>query len=254
MGIAFRYSGSPVASMKALVAKYPCDEFDSPQRSTIPSIAFWSNTDERVLELCTKVHVTPPKECTLEFEYRVAPPDGRGKKSHTDAMLWWSTTCIAFEAKYTEGPYQRVSDWLREGTSPQNRTKVLAGWCALIAATTGRSCDPDALNDATYQMIHRIASVCSRPEGQKHVVYQLFDPQPDGLSYYRSELRKLKAALSTGSTIGIHICTVGIQPSEVYSVLVKEWKANGTRCNADVIAGLINGTLLRCGACTVETI
>jgi hypothetical protein len=190
----------------------------------------------------------------VEFEYKVVPPHGKGKESHTDVMLWWGTTCIGVEAKYTEPHYQTVFDWLRAGTKPENRRRVLAGWCSLIASATGRRCEPDSLADATYQMIHRIASVCSRPENQRHVVYQVFDPRPEKVSYYRSELEKLRKVLSTGSAIRLHLSKTTIRPSEVYSCLVKEWTVNKTPCTADVITGLTTGTLLKCGETTFETI
>lgn len=55
MEIAFRHSGTIVASMKELIAKYPYDEFDSPKRSTIPSLSFWMDAESRVVELCSKL-------------------------------------------------------------------------------------------------------------------------------------------------------------------------------------------------------
>jgi hypothetical protein len=254
MKISFRHSGCPVASMKALVAKYPSDEFDSPERSTVPSLAFWMGTQGRVSELCSALGLAFPGECTVEFEYQVAPPAGRGKESHTDVMLWWGTTCIGVEAKYTEPPYEVVSHWLKAGSKPENRLKVLGGWCDLIAKTTSKQCAPESLGEETYQMIHRIASVCSRPEKQKHVVYQVFDPQSEKIGYYRQELARLKRVFGTGSAIGLHIAKVAVRSSDVHSTLVREWNKDRTPCSADVIAGLITGTLMSCGQMSIETV
>jgi hypothetical protein len=254
MKIALQHSGCPVASVRELVAKYPSDEFDSPKRSTIPSLAFWIDTQGRVSQLCTALGLALPGECTLEFEYQVAPPAGKGKESHTDIMLWWGTTCVGIEAKYTEQPYEVVSHWLKAGSKPENRLKVLGGWCDLIMRTTGKKCAPESLEEVTYQMIHRIASVCSRPEKQKHVVYQVFDPQSDKIGYYRQELMRLKHLLGTGDTIVFHIAKVPVHSSDVHSTLVKKWNKDKTSCSADVIAGLITGTLMSFGPMSVETI
>ncbi len=254
MKTTFRHSGVPVASMKALVAKYPCDEFDSPKRSTVPSLAFWMDAESRVAELCSTLGLAGPRECTVEFEYKVSPPAGRGKESHTDVMLWWGTTCVGVEAKYTEPPYQIVSEWLKEGSNPENRRKVLVGWCDLIEKVTGRKCAPESLSAETYQMIHRIASVCSRPEKQRHVVYQVFDPQSEKIGYYRQELTRLKKLFATDSALGLHICKVEVRSSDVHSALVEEWNRGKTRCSAAVIDGLMTGTLMSCGKMAIETI
>ncbi len=254
MKIDFRHSGGPVASVKALVYKFPTDEFDSPERSTVPNLAFWMDTEHRVTELCSQLHMIAPSECTVEFEYQVAPPAGKGKESHTDVMLWWGTTCFGIEAKYTEPPYEVVSHWLKDGSNLENRLKVLGGWCDLIAKTTGKQCLPESLGEETYQMIHRIASACSRPEKQKHVVYQVFDPQTEKVGYYRQELAKLKAVFATGTTIGLHIAKVPLRSLDIHKVLVKNWNKDRTQCSADVIAGLVAGTLVSCGQMSIETI
>lgn len=254
MKITFRHSGAVVESMKAMVAKYPCDEFESPKRSTVASLSFWMDAESRVVELCSTLGLAVPAECTLEFEYKVSPPAGRGKESHTDLMLWWGTTCVGVEAKYTESPYQIVSDWLKEGSNLENRQKVLGGWCDLIATVTGSKYAPELLAAERYQMIHRIASVCSRPEKHRHVVYQVFDPQPEKIGYYRQDLARLKKLFATGSAIGLHICKVEVRSFDVHSALVKEWNRDKTRCSAAVIAGLMTGTLMSCGKISIETI
>lgn len=254
MKIAYRHSGTLALSMAALVAKYPSDEFNSPERSTVPSLAFWRDSERRVAELGSGLGLAVPAECSIEFEYKVRPPAGRGKESHTDVMLWWGTTCIAIEAKYTEPRYQVVADWLCEGSHPENRKQVLVGWCGLIADVTGRKCDQESLSEVTYQMIHRVASVCSRPEKQRHVVYQVFDPTPEKVAYHRQELVKLKSLLAIGSAIGLHVGAVDIAPSSLYSALVNEWRKDRKPCKAGVLDGLEGGTLMSCGQMALETI
>jgi hypothetical protein len=254
MKITFRHSGSPVSSAKALVSKYPSDEFNSPERSTVPSLAYWMDAETRVSELCSQLRLVTPNRCTVEFEYQVAPAAGKGKKSHTDVMLWWGTTCIGIEAKYTEPPYEVVSLWLKKGSKPENRLKVLGGWCNLIEKTTRTHCAPESLGEETYQMIHRIASVCSRPEKQKHVVYQVFDPQPEKVEYYRQELARLKSVFATGSAICLHIGTVRMESSDIHKTLVEKWHRNPIPCGVDVVDGLTTGSLVSCRQMSIETI
>jgi hypothetical protein len=212
------------------------------------------DAERRVTELCFALGLAIPAKCTAEFEYKVSPPAGRGKESHTDVMLWWETTCVGVEAKYTEPPYPIVSDWLKKGSYPENRQKVLGGWCDLIATVTGTKCAPELLSAGPYQMIHRIASICSRPEKQRHVVYQVFDPQSEKIGYYRQELARFKKLFATGSAIGLHICKVEVRSSDVHSALVKEWNRDKTRCSASVITGLMTRTLISCGKMAIETI
>ena len=103
-------------------------------------------------------------------------------------------------------------------------------------------------------MIHRIASVRARPEKQRHVVYQVFDPQPEKVGYYRQELARLKRVFATGSAIGLHVGKVSLHSSDVHSTLVKEWNRVRKPCSTDVIAGLATGTLMSCGPMVIETI
>ena len=256
MNITYRHSGVSISSIEELIEKYPDTEFNSPQRSTIPSLIFWMDTENRVHELSGALDLVPPQDCTVEFEYLVAPPAGQGKKSHTDVMLWCGTTCIGVEAKYTEPPYEEVSRWLTGGSNPANRLKVLGGWCDIISEVTGKKCSVDSLGELTYQMIHRIASVCSRPEKQKHLLYQIFDPQPGKTEFYREQLRSLKEVLEIGSSVGIHIATVPVSCLEAHSILVKEWQKNKklSTCRNDVKVGLKNRNLMSCGQLSIETI
>ena len=254
MKINIRYSGSSVDSVMAVTSKYPRDEFQSPERSTVPSLAFWMDTAERVIDLSARLHVAIPDECTVEFEYQVVPPAGKGKQSHTDVMLWWESTCVGVEVKYTEPPYEAVSKWLRRGSNQSNRLKVLGGWCDLIGTVTGTPCSPASLEKETYQMVHRIASVCSRPERKKHVLYQVFNPKPEVIAYYRQELSRLKQVLSIGSAIGLHIAAVPIQSLPIHRALVSEWKKTGESCATEVISGLVTRDLMSFGQMQFETI
>ena len=96
--------------------------------------------------------------------------------------------------------------------------------------------------------------MCSRPEKQRHVVYQVFDPQPEKIVYYRQELTRLKKIFASDSALGLHICKVEVRFSDVYSALVKEWSRGRTRCSAAVIDGLITRTLMSCGKMAIKTI
>lgn len=127
MNIEIKYSGQPVDSFIALPLRYNEDEFESPARSTIPSIAYWSTHVARITELSTALHMLAPTKCTMDFEYKVPPPKGRGKESHTDLMISWDEVCVGVEAKYTEPHYETVAQWIAKGKNEENRCAVLEG-------------------------------------------------------------------------------------------------------------------------------
>ncbi len=61
MNLPIEYSGTPVPSMRALLTTFPKDECDSPARSTAPSLAFWSQPEQRIILLCETLRVSPPR-------------------------------------------------------------------------------------------------------------------------------------------------------------------------------------------------
>ena len=128
-----------------LVEAMPDREFQNVTRSTIPLLAFWM---ERELDSKSAFH----------FEYTVSSV-GRARPSHTDLMIISPDVVVGIEGKSTEPRYPTVEKWLDDGR-PSKRT-VLKHWSTLISTCTGVTPSPVALDLCVYQMVHRLASVCT---------------------------------------------------------------------------------------------
>ena len=255
MRIIYRHSGKQVETYGQLMNQYSSEEFDSPARSTVPSLAFWSDTDKRVKDLCKKIGSSAPESCVLEFEYQVLPDQGRGKASHTDVMFSWDDTCVGVEAKYTERPYETVHKWLAQGKNRQNRESVLSGWCNRISRVTEKTVSLSAVGDATYQMIHRIASTCSRHEPQKNVIYQVFSPTVENLSYYHTHLSRVRKIMGASPNLKLLLWVIDIVPSALYAEMTARWqKDQSLQCRGEVIRGLFEGGLMTFRECHFEEI
>ena len=114
------YKANEVPTYEALVGQ-PFD-LKSPYRSTVPLLAYWSDAAARLRAFGDAIRVRIPGDATLTFEFTVSPSMGNGKASHTDLMVQCPLAAIAIEAKYTEGPYPTVADWLGDlPTENKNR-------------------------------------------------------------------------------------------------------------------------------------
>ena len=245
MRTTYRHSGKQVGTFRQLINRYSSEEFDSPARSTVPSLAFWSDTDNRVKDLCKKISTSTPESCIMEFEYQVLTEQGKGKPSHTDLLISWDDTCVGIEAKYTEPPYETVNKWLVQGKDRQNREAVLSGWCNMISRVTGKAMSISAVGDATYQMIHRIASTCSRYESQKNVIYQVFNPSAETLNYYHTYLSRIRAIMEPTQSLRLFLWVIDIVPSDKYAQMINEWQRNQSlKYRVEVIRGLFDGNLM----------
>ncbi len=248
------YSGQPVSSFNSLPSCYGTDEFESPARSTVPSIAFWSTPDDRIADLAAALGAPVPSNCVMEFEFKTPPPKGQGKESHTDLMISWNDVSVGVEAKYTEPHYETVADWIRQGKDASNRHAVLEGWLGLIRQRTGEEVLMSDVPGLTYQMIHRLASVCSRPESQRIVLYQVFNPDQEKKDYYRTELGKLMAAVGRPKALRILLSWVTFTPSPDYQHLLTQWEKHKRPCRYDIIAGLVSGNLMTFKTPTFEEV
>ena len=254
MKIQIKYSSTPVDSIESLAARYPRREFQSPNRSTVPSLAFWSTPETRIRQICNCLHLTVPSACTLDFEFKVKPIKGRGKASHTDVMITWDDAVIGIEAKYTEPNYQIINKWIQSGKNEANRNDVLDGWCEIISRVTKKKIGAITQSDITYQMVHRLASVCSMQESRRYLVYQLFDPSPDDMKYYLTELQKVHDFFHIDGTVPLYIMETSIKAKAPYDKLVKKWGKGCRACQQEVISGLKNRTLMDCDIRHVEQI
>jgi hypothetical protein len=110
-----------VRDLGALIESYPRKEFESPFRSTIPLLSLIR--DGRPILQKMLVDCGLPADSSLHFEFKVAPPRGRGKASHTDLMVSAGSDCMAVEAKWTEPLYPAVSKWMTSrGGDAENRS------------------------------------------------------------------------------------------------------------------------------------
>lgn len=204
-----------------LVASYSTSEFDSPRRSTVLLLDYWRSFSHAVKSFAALIGVDFPNQSRLLFEYSVPVQAGCGKKSFTDLMLTGDSTVIAIEAKYTEGPYETVSKWLR-CPDDQNRKEVLGGWLSLIQSRTGVSLRIDEISSLPYQLIHRSASACFAPASSRHVVYQVFDPGKR--DYYSKCLHEMARWFQEGSTLSFWLMLCPFEPLDDYQLLLDQWE------------------------------
>jgi len=182
------FDRKPLASLDEALNYYKPKEFESPTRSTVPLVSllkyageFWSHVAGELAG----------GYCEAHLEYQVKPPSGRGTSSHTDLMVVGGSHSIAIEAKWTEPPYDKVGDWMNQGSGPPNRREVMSGWLSLLQRHTAKRLYVDAFSNAIYQMVHRAASACAI--GHPALAYIQFSPLPDGK---QTDLQRLKADLT----------------------------------------------------------
>lgn len=203
-------------------------DLKSPFRSTVPHLAYWSNPDERLVEVKSLLNLPLQGEPVLAFEYTVSPAKGQGKASHTDLMIVSPQTAVGMEAKYTEGKYDLVSDWLGE-PPPENKKLVLEGWLDLISHATGCRLTVEQVKNCTYQSVHRTASVCSVRAEKRAVVYHGFDLAEDRRRYYLTQLAALAALVAAPDKLRFFLLTNTMVKSQAYSDLQTKWQANEGR-------------------------
>ncbi len=239
-----KYGNTPISGFRDLISSYPLKEFDSPFRSTVPHLSFWRKPKERIISFCQLIGIAPPSHFKASFEFQVAPVLGRGKPSHTDLMLEWESQAVTIEAKYTEPAYPKVIQWLEAGNSV-NRLHVLEGWLDLINnATDKKLISSDVLN-IPYQVIHRVASACSREADKRIVVYLVFDGTPQMQDYYSVQLNLLKSLLPQTCTLAFALVNIQIRPKPAYRVLKELWESGQRGLHCLVINGLIGDTLMK---------
>lgn len=211
------YNRTPVAGLGALVARYGSGALDSPTRSTVPLIALLRQGDvwrRLVADLGLE-----PDETEVHLEYTVAPPQGRGGVSHTDAMLIAGRRACAVEAKWTEPPYPTVKDWLVAARGSINRSKVLDGWLALLRPYASRELHADDFSDVAYQVVHRAASACA-VTGSPSCSYLLFTPRPGGspagVDLLQGTLEVFASALGRPTGFPLRLIVVEARPTPAF--------------------------------------
>ena len=243
MQIQYEYKNRPVSSFEDLILQFPVSEFDSPYRSSVPSLVFWKNAAKQLGWLSQRLGFETGDFVTLSFEYCVDVQRGTGRPSQTDLMILSGDASVAIEAKYTEPPYLTVSKWLGDSS---NRRQVLEGWVALITAHTGNdSIRVKDLLELPYQMIHRCASACFPAVGQKFLVYQGFDLNRKKFEYYKIHMQRLHRILGAPKNLGFDLVNMPLIKSEKYSALQSRWDSKEHKLHREVIEGLMTPGFIR---------
>jgi hypothetical protein len=167
--------GSPVnETLGWLLPHFPDSDLRSLTRSTVPLLDYWRRPKARLEELCAALSLATTGHETLAFEFPVPNGEPRSNPSFTDLMILSTEWRVGIEAKWTEPKYETVSAWIDAGKKPDHRRRVLERWLRMIDRFAWRQLDTDAVSDVTYQMIHRLASVCDGAGEKAVLVYHRF--------------------------------------------------------------------------------
>jgi hypothetical protein len=205
--------------LKTLIAHYPRGEFESPFRSTVPLLSLLRDGQTILQEVLAGCGF--PQNPDLHFEFKVPPPLGEGKASHTDLMAIGGSLSMAVEAKWTEPLSQSVKDWL--GPQPtKNRQDVLAGWLSLLKPHAARPVAEADVSLVSYQVLHRAASACATAE-QPQLSYLQFVSRQYGNATVCQErindLNRLRSALGASDRFPFRLIEIGIEPTPTFEHL-----------------------------------
>ncbi|MFZ0229237.1 MAG: hypothetical protein WAL41_20345, partial [Mycobacterium sp.] len=195
--------GSQNLDFESLLQVYPDREFENLTRSTIPLLSYWADPVIRLAHLCKALGVNDNGQGSFCFEYPVKSL-GRNKASFTDAMYISTQVAIAIEAKSTEPQYDTVEKWLKRGNDVSHRREVARHWLEIIEKRTGSRIDDCVSDPLIYQMVHRLASLCSIDSSCHVLVYQIFEFEGHTADYVHA-LTELSRALDQGHRIKMYV-------------------------------------------------
>ena len=244
MKVEWYFSGHPIDGLSDLIRAYGNEEFDSPTRSTVPSLAYWATPEKSLSSFLGALGLPVPEAVKLDFEHKVPVQSGHGKASYTDLMISSDGLSVAVEAKSKESRYEDVETWL--GVPPsENRSAVLSGWLSLLERRSSEKLYPDSVAELPYQLVHRAASACRSDAETRCLVYQVFDPDPEKQQFYQRDLEGLREALGAPSPkLGIYLVICRIHGSPTYESLVSAWQSGSRSMHEEVIEGLLAGDML----------
>jgi hypothetical protein len=194
---------------ETLLWTLPDKEFCNLTRSTIPLLYYWSDPRDRLNFICDKLGVAADSEGALCFEYPVKSV-GRNKPSFTDLMYISEKLALGIEAKSTEPRYEDLKTWIKKGSSSENRRNVIEHWLEIIQKLTRHNSASASVGNLVYQMIHRMASVCSVNAASHKLIYQIFAFEILAIDYEAS-LRELKSALDPHDMISMYVHEVHLK-------------------------------------------
>ena len=221
------YDRTLYSTIAAVIPMYGGSEFQSPTRSTVPLLSWLKHEQPMLSSLLRDFGM--PADCNLHLEYEVKPQKGRGMASHTDLMVISGECSLAIEAKWTEPRYKTVSNWLGQGTNPQNRYAVLTGWLGLLQKHAQRTPNVGDFSDAVYQMVHRAASACAAG-GNTKLAYLVFKPSPDprtaDMHVIRDDLTHLWNLLGNPKGFSFYLVEVQLSPTAAFDAIASLPKGN----------------------------
>ena len=251
MKINYEYKNSPIPNYSDLYLNYPSSQFDSPYRSTIPLLHFWSDWHcfKRFME-SVEIDSGVQSNVTFSFEYcvgvqKVGVEIVSGKPSQTDLMLMADEVGIAIEAKYTESQYDPVKTWKNDTNNKNNKMKVLEGWLNLIGAITGKFASLEDVDHIEYQMIHRLASACYLKVKNRILVYQLFDMDETKIRKYLSDLAELRQLVCIN--FDCFLINIPMIKSDSYAILQQRWDKGKRKMSEDVLKVIKDNNLIKYG-------
>ncbi len=223
------YDRTAITTMDDALSHYSVDEFESPWRSTVPSLS-WLKHEIAMLDSLLK-ELEMPEICDLHLEYKVEPPKGSGQASHTDLMIKSGDCSLAVEAKWTEPRYETVAKWLKKGPDPRNRSEVLAGWLSLLQNHARRELHMEDFSDAVYQMVHRAASACAAEKMPK-LAYLVFKPSPNPMTAdiqtIHNDLTHLWSLLGNPKGFPFYLVEVPLSPTPAFKAIASLPKRDKT--------------------------
>lgn len=239
------YKSKKFDSIDTIIEKYSLREFKSPYRSTIPLLILYRESLDNLFGL---IDFEFEENLKYDFEFETKVLNGRGRSSCTDLMITSSDSCIAVEAKWTEPPYKSVRNWLEDSI---NKTLVLNGWIKLISNYTGISFEIEDINDLPYQLIHRIASACSKNRERTHVVYLVFDLNSRYDTYYSTKFDSLSKLLD--DKVKLYLANYKIEKLPEQKRLENLWNVNKERnLSTNVVDGILSKSLMNISKVKVD--
>jgi len=231
------YKDEKINSFNEIIDKYGKNEFKSPFRSTVPLLVLFKSEAWNNFGLIADSDMDNIK---YFFEYETKVIKGKGRASCTDLMIISNDICIAVEAKRTEPPYASVMRWL--GNS-ENKKLVLEGWLEIIEAKTKKTIDIQLINDLPYQLIHRVASACSKERDNTNIVYLVFDLNKPQKDYYLKSINSFSKLL--GNSITIQLICLDIDKLDEQKRLESKWNSKERDLSDEVINGILSNSLMK---------
>ena len=227
---------------ETLLYEFPDSEFKNLTRSTIPLLSYWREPEFAIGKIKAALSLSTPLEGTLCFEYPVKSLN-RAKPSFTDLMYISPQIVFGIEAKATEPRYETVQDWLSAAKGRSDREAVLSHWLRMITQRVGELTRENVLQ-VPYQMVHRLASVCSINAEAHALIYQIYSfgnkSEPE---YYHKDLDMLANSISLSRSLSILLHKIFLKPTDNYDTLQKTIAARPTEAPFLIRGALVDGNL-----------